>query len=187
MECTKTILSAYKNLDRVINEIERCVEDRCLGSYYDNREVSIIFNEIAAMIERKDKLIGLKKKIDYVFSLLSDEEIDLLNCKYFSKRVKNKFDFSLRTYFRKQVRLFNKLDEYFGYIGIIDEYFFKEFKNDRFFRCAKIKADDVKRSTCDYYKNCTEKNLLKKDKKTVGNVATIIDGGKRSFENQIAV
>lgn len=165
MQCTKIILSSYKNLDRVIKAIEEDINERCVGSYFDNRCVERIFDDVLKLFERKYKLLDLKRKVDKVFSLLSDQEKDLLFCKYLDISPKTKFNFSLRTYFRKQVKLLEKLDEYFSFIGINDEDFFKDFSNDRFIKCAKIKTDDVKRIACAFYSNCEKDKLPGADRK----------------------
>ena len=175
-------------MGRIICEIDNCVEKRCFSSYYDNRPVDVIFSEIADLIERKNKLIGLKKKIDLVFSLLSEEEIDLLNCKYFGKKPKNPFLFSMRTYFRKQKRLFLKLDEYFSFIGINDEKFFSDFKGDRFISLAKIRSDDIKRLSVAFFSDRKKDEEKVQDrslteKNTIGNPNI----NKDDFERRAAV
>ena len=167
MQCAKIILSSYKNLDKVISAIDESVIEACVGSYKDKRRVEKIFEDILKKIERKNKLLELKRKVDKVFSLLSDEEKDLLFCKYLDISPKTPFNFSLRTYFRKQANLLEKLDRYFSYIGINDENFFKDFSNDRYMMSAKIKSDDVKRLACSYYKYCAEDKKPIKDKKAV--------------------
>ena len=186
MECTKIILSSYSNVERVVKEIDNCIEKRCFNSYYDNRPVDSIFSEIADMIERKNKLTDLKKKVDLVFSLLSEEEIDLLNCKYFGKKPKNPFLFSMRTYFRKQKRLLIKLDEYFSFIGINDEKFFSDFKGDRFIALAKIRSDDIKRLSHSFFSDCKiddekEYDSDKREEKTTAHIG-IADNDFRGRE-----
>lgn len=156
MNCTKIILSSYNNLNKMIQAIEDEIDDKCVFSYGNKMPCAEIVEDIAGMINRKERFKLLKWKIDKVFSFLNDEEIDLLNCKYLNKPPKHKFDFSLRTYFRKQVRLLKKIDEYFSYIGLSDETFFDEFKNDRFITSAAIKAEDIKRLKCLYFENAGE-------------------------------
>ena len=158
MECTKIILSAYPKLEKVILSIEKCINERCYLSFHDNRDTLSIFSDIADLIERKNKLIGLKRKADKVISLLSEDEIDLLNCKFFNKMPKKPFSFTVRTYFRRQKKLLKKLDEYFSFIGLCDEKFFEDFKNDRFILCCKIKSDDIKRIKCAFNENRTIEN-----------------------------
>ena len=148
MECTKIILASYKKLDALIGEIDERVEKRCVYSYLDRTDCETIAVAILKMMKRKNDIVSLKKKVDLVFSLLSDEERDLLKLKYFDENVERKFDFCLRTYFRKQARLLKKLDEYFSFIGISDENFFSTFGQDKFFTSAKIKTEDIKRLAC---------------------------------------
>ena len=188
MNCTKIILSSYYNFNRMIKAFDYNVEERCLLSFHDNRDVETIFSEISDIMARKQKYVVLKNRVDAVFALLTDEETDLLRCKYFYKKARNKFDFSLRTYFRKQEKLLLKLDEYFSFIGINDEKFFKDFEKESFILCAKIKTDDTKRMACSFYRNCTENNLPDKKEKTVEEK---IDKSKKSdspiFERKVAV
>ncbi len=160
MNCTKIILSSYNNLNKVIRAIEDDIDDKCVFSFGNKMPCAQFVDQITEMIERKERLKLLKWKIDKVFSCLDDEEIDLLNCKYLNRPPKNKFCFSLRTYFRKQVKLLSKLDEYFSFIGLTDEKFFEEFKNDRFITSATIKAEDIKRIRCLYFENAESEGEL---------------------------
>ena len=163
MDCTKIILSSLENFDRVIFAIEEEIDERCLRSYDFRTPSSLFAEEILNLIDRKERLILLKKKVDKVISLLSSEEKDLLYCKYCGILPDKPFGFSLRTYFRKQVKLFEKLDEYLSFIGISDERFKEEFESEPFIMCAKIKAEDVKRLKCLFVQGTKKNNAdLKK-------------------------
>ena len=163
MKCTKIILASYKNFDGALKAIDKRIESKCYYSFSDTRPCERIAEEVFSLIRKKSSLLALKSKVDKVFSLLDPIEKDLLRCKYLDKKPENKFKFSLRTYFRKQAKLFMKLDEYFSFIGICDEKFFEEFKSNSFMMCAKIKAEDVKRVRCSFLENADEeKKLLRK-------------------------
>ena len=162
MECTKIILASYKNFDAYIEELDKRIENICVYSHRSNLDCESIAESVFKISARKEKVLDLKQKVDKVFSLLSDEERDLIRLKYFDEHIDRTFDYSLRTYFRKQLRLFEKLDLYFSYIGISDESFFEKFKGDKFFVSAKIKADDVKRIACHFNDYAKKKKDRKK-------------------------
>ena len=164
MNCTKIILSSYSNFDAAIRAAEKRIESKCSSSYSDRRPCEKIAEEILELSAKKRKIVELKRKVDIVFSKLDDVERDLLNCKYLDIKPKNKFSFSLRTYFRKQAALIKKLDEYFSFIGIRDEDFFEEFKDVPFIIGAKIKAENVKRLKCAFSEFADE--TARKNRKT---------------------
>ena len=156
MDCTKIILSSYSNFQRAIAAADKAIKSKAECSFSDRRPCETIVEEILVLLEKKNKIVRLKKKVDTVFALLDAVEIDLLNCKYLDKKPQNKFEFSLRTYFRKQAALEKKLDKYFSYIGINDADFFEEFKSVPFIMGAKIKAENVKRLKCAFSENADE-------------------------------
>ena len=162
MNCTKIILSSYANFDRAIKAAEKRIRSKSEYSFNDKRPCEKIVEEILDLMCKKNKIIGLKKKVDLVFSTLDHIEKDLLNCKYLDKKPNNKFCFSLRTYFRKQAALEKKLDIYFSYVGLNDKDFFEYFKDVPFILCAKIKVENVKRLKCAFFENADEDARLKR-------------------------
>ena len=69
-----------------------------------------------------------------MFSRFSEEERQLLRFKYEGIKPNGRFDYSLRTYFRKQKKLLKKVELYLGYLGIDEHVFKTEYENIDYFQ-----------------------------------------------------
>ena len=143
MEYAKILLSAYPNLEQVIRAEKDNYIRRCVNSAYFCEPTEIFAENVLNMLDERRRLIDLKSKLDLLFSRLTEEERQLIRFKYAGIAPKTKFGFSLRTYFRKQIKLLKKIETYLNYLNITEESFKKEYMNIRYF---KIVADSVKSS-----------------------------------------
>ena len=143
MEYAKILLSAYPNLNRVIKTENDNYMRRCFNSAYFCEPAEVFTTSLIDMMESRRKLIDLKNKLDLLFSRLSDEEKALIMFKYAGIMPKNKFNFSLRTYFRKQKKLLAKIETYLKYLNITEDVFKKQYMHIRYFN---VLADTVKES-----------------------------------------
>ena len=141
MEYAKILLSAYPNLGRFIKAANDNYLRRCLNSAYFSEPTETFAAGVLNLLDERRKLVDLKEKLDLLFSRLSDEERQLIKFKYAGIMPKNKFDFSLRTYFRKQIKLLEKVKTYLNYLNITEEVFKREYLGVAYF---KIYADTVK-------------------------------------------
>lgn len=134
MEYAKILLSAYPYLDGVIKQEGENYLRRCYNSAYFFSPTDDFCSKLISLYQDREKLIVLKNKLDVLFSRLSDEERDLLRFKFAGRMPEKKFSFSTRTYFRKQIKLLKKVEEYLNYLNITEEVFKKEYSKMEYFK-----------------------------------------------------
>ncbi len=144
MDYVKIILTSYPKLDHVIMGYRDCISLRCRNSmfFWESPE------EICAkVIEKKlilERLVDLKRKIDVLLSRLTDDEKDLIYAKYLGKPPRKKFNFSKRTYYRKQNKLLLKIKKYLSYLRIDEDTFERDFMYIPFFKLMNEVCEDIK-------------------------------------------
>lgn len=124
----KTALYAYPNIMAITEQIDELVEKKALCSMNDFSPALEQFNKIADLTEQKKVMFALKLHLDDVIAKLTKEEIDCLEYKYFKRKNKKyfeNFDFSSRSYFRRQVKLINKISKALEFAGATDAWFIK--------------------------------------------------------------
>lgn len=145
MDYVKIILLSYPALDRLIYGLNESLNLRCKNSFYFWEPAEKMCNKILEKRAVINKLVDLKRKLDVLFSRLTDEEKDLIYLKYFEIAPKKRFSFSLRTYFRKQNGLLKKIQKYLSYMGIDGESFERDFMGMQFFQLIELKCNMIKR------------------------------------------
>ena len=133
----KTILYAYKCLDVIMRQLDELVVKRAVNSMCDLSPCEAQCEKILALTEQKDLLIDLKLKVKLVLEKFTDDEMDCLDYKYFKFKPKEyyaDFDFTSRSYFRKQVRVACKFAKRIESAGIGDETFEKKYLAIDFFK-----------------------------------------------------
>ena len=145
MDYAIILLSAYPNLDNVIKVEGENYLRRCLNSAYFMAPTEKVACSILSVYETKEKLIVLKNKLDLLFSRLDDEEKALIFLKYAGVQPKEKFKFSSRTYFRKQIKLLEKVKEYLGYLNLTEDVFIREYADIPYFKTLSQTLPDVMR------------------------------------------
>ena len=122
----KTILYAYGTLDKRIEIIDDNVLSLALKSM---NNFSPCFNQcenIVKLTQEKEKMFDLKIVIGRILKKFTEEELQLLDYKYFKHRPRESyvnFDNSNRAYFRKQDRILEKLDIELSKTRLTEEYF----------------------------------------------------------------
>ena len=127
MEYAEVLLAAYGNVAGAIKSKRKNYFLRCQNSKYFYTPTDVFSQDLLDMLADCEKLIVLKNKLDVMFSRFSQEEKALLKFKYQGIRPKESFGYSLRTYFRKQNRLLDKVKRYLSYLGIDKETFDKDY------------------------------------------------------------
>ena len=145
MDYVNVILTSYPRLDKLILGYKECVSMRCRTSCYLVEPVEKTFFKIYEKKIILEKLAILKKKIDILLSRLNEEERALIYIKYFDIKPQVKFGFSLRTYFRKQKKLKEKIKKYLSYLGIDEKSFEEDYMSISFFQMMKIRCEEIKR------------------------------------------
>lgn len=142
---TKVVLYAYPFLRTVDKDYAAHIRNRALLSYVSAMRTEDLAEYLAAEILKKEKLEWLKEVMNHVLSRLSREERTLVAIRYFGKRRKDrekrsaeketekKRGKSERMYFRRQLRLGNKIGGLLKLEGLTQEIYEKEFQEEEIF------------------------------------------------------
>ena len=123
---TKTVLYAYPNLQAVMEQIDELVERKALSSINDYSPCIEQCEKILDFTAQKDVLIDLKIMMEKVLDKLNATQTDLLEYKYFKRKPKEYFfgfDAESRGYFRRQIKLAEKISDRLEKVGVTDEWF----------------------------------------------------------------
>lgn len=149
----KVLLKAYPHLTGIIGDMDRLVRKKAFTSHASCYGCLKLSEGILSIMDKKERLIGLKLRLDGILKNYTVEEKWLLENRYFrrSECLKTllsevRVDFSLRTYYRKQQRVFAKFCKSLDFRGMceswfIDNYFDIEWLKSLYYR--------VKRAHCD--------------------------------------
>ena len=146
---TKCALYAYPNITAVMEQIDELVERRALASMNDFSPCVEQCEKIIALTNQKDVLIELKIMTDKVLEKINDYQKDCLDYKYFKQKPKEYFvgfDTVSRGYFRRQIRLVERVSELFEKVGATDKWFEENCLEMDFFRelLRRIKLHEQK-------------------------------------------
>ena len=134
MKYSKIIMKAYPFLENVIETERKNYTVRCLNSAYYPTDTAVFCEQLLSRMEQRKKLYDLKRKLDVLFSRLTDLEKDLILFKYAGKTPRTPFKFTERTYFRKQVKLIKKIEKFLSYLNVSDEQFERDFMGMTYFQ-----------------------------------------------------
>lgn len=123
---TKTVLYAYTRIEAVKRQIDDYVERKALASMNDHSPCDEQCERIIKHMAQKVILTQLKSKLNVVLACITDEEMDLLDFKYFRKRSKSYYEHmntTGRSYYRKQSNLLKKISRLCGKSFLTDQWF----------------------------------------------------------------
>ena len=132
----KCMLYAYPNVDQLLEQLDTLVEKKALSSMDDFSPCIEQCESILSLTAQKDVLILLKVKLDKILCQFSSEEKELLDYRYFKQKPKENyigFDFSSRSYFRRQEKVLKKINFCCESEGLNDQWFEKECLKNNFF------------------------------------------------------
>ncbi len=142
----KVLLYAYPLLKTVGTDYEEHIRNKALLSYDSRLTAEGLAEELAGEIIKMRRLEWLKAKIEEVLAGLSDVERELVALRYFGKSKKKAGtalrnplkgrSWTERTYFRRQLRLGDKLGSMLLLAGVSEEIYLREFREMDIF--AKI-------------------------------------------------
>ncbi len=167
----KAVLYAYKNLTKVMEQIDELVEKKALASLSDLSPCLSQCEKILSYTKQKDVLITLKIVVDNILKKFSDEDLTFFSYKYFKDRPKEffvNFDYTGRAYFRRQVKLALTFSEKLEKAGIDDRWFEKNCLQMDFFR--ELLKRVILHEENNAFKN-KGKLVTKTQKKAVFNIA----------------
>ena len=142
---TKAILYSYSNLSEVCDQIDELVTKRALASMMDSSPAIEQYERIINFTEQKKVIIGLHIIVTDLLKKFQKDELDLLDYKYFRKRDKKyykDFDYSSRSYFRRQNKVVSKFGNLLEKLGIDDDYFLTKCLPINFFKELLIRVKE---------------------------------------------
>lgn len=132
----KTALYAYPNIMAIVEQIDELVEKKALFSMNDFSPAIEQFNKITELTEQKKVMFALKLYLDDILAKFTKDELDCLEYKYFKRKGKKyfeNFDFTSRSYFRKQVKIIGKVSKSLELAGATDSWFIENCLSMDFF------------------------------------------------------
>ncbi len=159
----KCVLFGYPHLKELTEQIDNIVEKKALGSMSNFSPCLFQCEEILDLTEQKKNLIFLLVIMKKITLKLTREESVYLDYKYFKRLPKDVylgFDFSSRNYFRKQVRLAEKVAYLLEQEGVDDQCFEQKFLIMDFFKEMLKRVEEIERSSRKN-KPVKEKNVFK--------------------------
>ncbi len=124
----KTILYAYPKLIGLTTRLDATIEKLAVNSLHNYKPALEQYNQIAELIYQKRIMLSVKKYCYLALKKLSEEELNLVKCKYFGKKeLKSAFEqrFGAREYYRKQNAVIKKISTRLERYEINDEFFEK--------------------------------------------------------------
>ena len=144
----KTLLFAYPAITGIIEQIDGLVERKALSSMHDFSSCLSQCEIILELTEQKKVYLKLSLQLKEVLSKFTNEELDLLDYKFFKQKPKNYFvniDTQSRGYFRKQVRLAKKFADELEKVGVTDDWYENKCLSINFFKelLKRVKESEV--------------------------------------------
>lgn len=132
-EYAKAILYVYPVMEALIEASRGAAENKALLSYRSRFDAMHDLEEVAQELFLAERLDDLKQLLDKIFLRLSDEELFLLEYRYFRRkkelaRFGEELACSERNYFRKQERLLQKIAAQLSLNGVTEQYFLQAFE-----------------------------------------------------------
>ena len=159
MNYTGKILSLYASVDRRVKDIDRLIKRNCVTSYESPLTIEKIFENVMKLRKEKEILFDVKRKIDLVFSRMSEEDKKILKYRYFNVLPRGGFKFAERTFYRRLPRVEEKFIEYLSYAGLSEKSVKEKYYGIRFVKTflTAIREDDEKP---EYLKRKNEKKKV---------------------------
>lgn len=130
----RALLYAYPKMEMLAEAVRTGARVRAGLSFRAPRDTLSVMESIAADMQYADRLLVWKEQLERVLRLLGEEELFLLEYKYFRRRRKlivmeeAAFPLSERSYFRRQRELLEKLSVELNKRGYGREEFFCDFE-----------------------------------------------------------
>ena len=122
----KVLLYAYPHLEDLARQIDKLVLKRALSSFSNYTSCESQCERILGMSDQKVRLLALKSRLDEILIRLTDYEIELLEYKYFKRKPKSSFsdfDSTSRQFFRRQLKLTEKISALLNRVGMTEKWF----------------------------------------------------------------
>lgn len=155
----EVILRAYPHLEKIAGEIREGLIKFACKTFAMKGGALKQAEELIDKIYEMRRLENLKWICDKVLERMSAEEIELFKYKYFGNRAIDGFDYTSRSYFRKQNRALKHFHQLLGYVGLDEKRFYSDYGDVHVIKSTKAKIKEK----C-YHARCekTAKEKLKK-------------------------
>lgn len=140
----KTIFYSYPMIDNVVMGIDKLVLYKALTSYCDCSKTMQQIDKILLLQNQADRLKNLQNILNNFVNSLPDEQVKLIEYKYFRKQMEEDFDYTSRQYFRKQKKLTEKILRFVERNNMDEKWFLENFSDIDFLNKTylKIKQDE---------------------------------------------
>ena len=125
----KILLKAYPLLQKLADDLIEERNKTAINSYKDPSPAMAQCLNIMEITEKAEMICSLKAKITAALGTLSNDELSLVDVRYFKKKTSTKdktaiaTDTKCRNYFRIQTRILMKLCAKFNKLGLTSEVF----------------------------------------------------------------
>ena len=122
----KTVLYAYPLVEKIMEELDEIVLRKALSSINDCSPCLEQAEKILSFTAQKDTLIKLKIACENVVENFNQKDKDCLDYKYFKQKPKEyykDFDYTGRTYFRRQTLIAKRFSHLIEQEGLDDKWF----------------------------------------------------------------
>lgn len=122
----KVLLYAYPHLEDLARQIDKLVLKRALSSFSNYTSCESQCETILGMSDQKVRLLALKTRLDEILTRLTEYEMELLEYKYFKRKPRSSFsdfDSTSRQYFRRQLKLTEKISFLLNKSGMTEKWF----------------------------------------------------------------
>lgn len=134
-EYIKVLLYAYPKLEELSRAVAEGARVKAMLSFRGTEDTCSLAERIAEEMARSEQLLFLKRKMDVLLAFFTDEELFLLEYKYFRRRKvlrenygEGEIGCSLRSYFRRQNALLKKISRIFPFFVMTEENFLREMR-----------------------------------------------------------
>ncbi len=136
----EVLMQLYPRLLSVSEQLEKKITRLAIKSFSSFKNADDCAEKILKVVETKKKIDDLYYIINNVIKRLDDEEKAIFNYRYFNYRSIEGFCYGSRSYYRKQNKAFKRLRELFGYIGLTEDEFNKNYKD---LPCVKVIIENL--------------------------------------------
>ncbi len=149
----KTILTAYNNIDRVIESIDRTINSIAMRGFGGTYDTYALIQEIIELQYRKTGLRNLRIIINQVFENMDKKYIELLYLRFDKKKkfadIAERMCISLRSVFRYYDKALIQFSSLIRLNVFNDEFLEKEYEEDSYISRIKKKVVDEYRDVSD--------------------------------------
>ncbi len=145
MENAKILLMTYPKIIGEISLTEEKIYKTCIYSHTSLMPTTLVCEKVLDLIEEKKKLIKLKDLLDRVLACLDKEEYTLIAYKFFNIQPIGEFNYSARSYYRKQNKALERFNFLLNCIGLNDNEIEKNYSNLNLFKRCKQKLCESKK------------------------------------------